>query len=876
MNCPSCQADNAPGVETCFTCGAPLSAIRQGSVVANRYEIRRLIGKGGMGIVYEAHDRWLDEAVALKVLSLEQTGTPEAHKRFLAEIKLARKVTHPNVCRIHEYGEAEGGVSYISMELLEGKDLRQLLDERPLGLPTEEAFSAALQMAAGLWAIHEVGIIHRDLKTPNAMRDAKGVVKLMDFGIAKDLSKGGLTKTGEVMGTPEYMSPEQCRGEKLDQRSDIYALGIVIFEVFTGDVPFTGDNAMATLFKQVQEPVPFEGPLGSRLPPAVVPVLRKALAKAPADRYASVADLARDLRRGQELATAPAPEATGAAPLARPPAPPVAPAATGERRTQERLQLALDVRLCRLGSDGAILHEERTIADNISRHGARVMTAVPDLEVGDRAILKEVGGDFVAPAVVRHHFVAPDNIPRVGLEFSGVEAPDRLVATEEQRQTLRASRVTFSAPVTTQPAAAPAARGSAGPATRAGKAASERRRHNRLGITVNLILTKLGPEGRVVKQERTIADNISRGGARILTSIPDLALGDAVVVKELEGDFEARGVVRNLVKGPDSIPRVGIEFLDHAAPDRLVLTDDQRAEQARTRPPVERQHPETPSGSQEPAPLTPEQMRAAVRQLFGDLKRNHFEVLGVTPEASTEEIGHAYRSLARRFHPDAVSDVRLSDVREQTSAIFIRVGEAWDVLRDPEQRARYERRLGLKRDRDPGVRRAPTPGTAPTPPTPQPRVPVAPPPRSAPPPAEAPAPTEEDAEHKAQRVAALLNRAKKHIAAAQYWDAIQLIEPVIEEIQGTRLSIPARILLARAVGKNPKWQKRAEQILLEVIGEEPRNVDAHVDLGSLYRSAGIESRARKMLTRALELSPGHPAASAELDALDKQTSRRGA
>ncbi|HET9317313.1 MAG TPA: serine/threonine-protein kinase, partial [Vicinamibacteria bacterium] len=229
--CPSCQAPNDDAAETCFTCGNVLAAtLRLGSVVAGRYEIQQQLGKGGMGVVYRAHDKLLDEQVAIKVLRPEVARDAEISKRFQSEIKLARRVSHKNVCRIHEYGE-DRGLRYISMEYMQGVDLRQILRERG-GLPPDEAYATALQLADGLHAIHEVGVIHRDLKTPNIMIDSSGQVRLMDFGIAKQSGGTGATLSGTAMGmivgTPEYMSPEQGRGEKVDFRSDVYALGVVI------------------------------------------------------------------------------------------------------------------------------------------------------------------------------------------------------------------------------------------------------------------------------------------------------------------------------------------------------------------------------------------------------------------------------------------------------------------------------------------------------------------------------------------------------------------------------------------------------------------------------------------------------------------------
>jgi eukaryotic-like serine/threonine-protein kinase len=294
--CPSCQTDNDDSAESCFSCGQALTlTLRKGSVIAGRYEVRHPLGKGGMGMVYRAHDRLLDETVAIKVLRPEVARDAEMARRFQSEIKLARKVSHKNVCRIHEYGEDQG-LRYISMEYLEGVDLRQVLRQQG-GLPADETFAVSLQVADGLEAIHDVGVIHRDLKTPNIMRDDRGNVRLMDFGIAKEWGKGAtLTATGLVVGTPEYMSPEQARGEKVDFRSDIYALGIVVFEVFTGRVPFRADTPLATLLKQLQEPPPLDGPEAAGLPEAVKPVLRRALAKAPSERFSTIREMADALR----------------------------------------------------------------------------------------------------------------------------------------------------------------------------------------------------------------------------------------------------------------------------------------------------------------------------------------------------------------------------------------------------------------------------------------------------------------------------------------------------------------------------------------------------------------------------------------------------
>jgi serine/threonine-protein kinase len=270
-----------------------------------------------MGMVFKAHDRVLDEIVALKTLRWDVAREPDVARRFQAETKLARKVRHRNVCGIHEYGDANG-LRYIAMELVDGIDLRRLLKEGAEGgpLPTEEAFDMTLQIARGLEAIHKAGVIHRDLKTPNIMRDSKGVIRLMDFGIAKQ-SGSETTLGGQVVGTPEYMSPEQARGHKVSFRSDIYALGVVVFEIFTGRVPFSAETPIATILKQLHDPPPLDGPIAAPIPRPVIPVLRRALQKLPGDRYASAHEMLEALEEARETWRKPAaPASAEASPLA--------------------------------------------------------------------------------------------------------------------------------------------------------------------------------------------------------------------------------------------------------------------------------------------------------------------------------------------------------------------------------------------------------------------------------------------------------------------------------------------------------------------------------------------------------------------------------
>lgn len=221
--------------------------LTRGMLFAGRYEIIEELGSGGMGKVYRVRDTKIDEEMALKLLNPEIASYEIMIERFRNELKLARKITHQNVCRMHDFHEEEG-TPFITMEYVAGDDLKSRIQKEGK-IPIEEALNIAKQAIVGLAEAHGLGVVHRDLKAQNIMLDKEGNAKIMDFGIARSVEAPGVTTTGTIIGTPDYFSPGQAEGEEADQRADIYSLGIIMYEMVTGSVPFKGDTALSVAIK---------------------------------------------------------------------------------------------------------------------------------------------------------------------------------------------------------------------------------------------------------------------------------------------------------------------------------------------------------------------------------------------------------------------------------------------------------------------------------------------------------------------------------------------------------------------------------------------------------------------------------------------------
>jgi serine/threonine protein kinase/tetratricopeptide (TPR) repeat protein len=264
-----------------------------GDVLGGRYEILQLLGEGGMGAVYKAADRELDTFVALKVIRPELASDPSILARFKQELLLAHQVTHRNVIRIYDLGEAQG-VKFITMEFIEGKDLRSLIREKRKFTP-EEAVDVIQQVCQALQAAHSVNVIHRDLKPQNIMRDGSGRILVMDFGLARTVAGEGMTQTGALVGTMEYMSPEQALGKDLDQRSDLFALGLILYEMLTGKTPFQAESALASLIKRTQERAKPVSDIDDQIPGALSGIVSKCLERDLDQRYHSASDILSDL-----------------------------------------------------------------------------------------------------------------------------------------------------------------------------------------------------------------------------------------------------------------------------------------------------------------------------------------------------------------------------------------------------------------------------------------------------------------------------------------------------------------------------------------------------------------------------------------------------
>jgi serine/threonine protein kinase/tetratricopeptide (TPR) repeat protein len=316
MNCPHCSTANPDTAVSCSHCGTPMpagdsdtleivdtAALSPGSDLGPRYHIEALLGQGGMGRVYKAYDKDLDRTVAIKVVRQGMMGDASALKRFKQELLLASKISHKNILRIHDMGEV-GDVKFISMAYVEGQDLHQILIEAPK-MPLERVLKFATQLAEALAAAHAEGVVHRDLKPQNILVNKDSQIFVSDFGLAKSFEKDavGMTRTGAFLGTPRYMAPEQVEGKPVDQRTDLYAYGLILYQMVTGDVPFTGDSTLKVMYQRIQEKPKNPKLANPELPNWVARIIMRCLEKDPEMRYQSAYEILADLQGSKSSST---------------------------------------------------------------------------------------------------------------------------------------------------------------------------------------------------------------------------------------------------------------------------------------------------------------------------------------------------------------------------------------------------------------------------------------------------------------------------------------------------------------------------------------------------------------------------------------------
>jgi len=313
MKCPKCQAENTSDSRFCKKCASPLPSsleigisqtetletsreeLTTGSTFAGRYQIIEELGQGGMGKVYKAFDKEVNVRVALKLVKPEIAADKSTIERFRNELKVAREISHKNICRMHDLGR-EAGTYFITMEYVSGEDLRSFI-RRARRLDIGTAISIAKQVCEGLSEAHRLGVVHRDLKPGNIMIDKEGNAKIMDFGIARSLKGKGITGTGVMIGTPEYMSPEQVEGKEADQRSDLYALGVILYEMVTGRVPFEGDTPLSIAVKHKSEIAKDPRELNAQLPEELSRLILRCLEKDQEKRFQSATDVFAELEK---------------------------------------------------------------------------------------------------------------------------------------------------------------------------------------------------------------------------------------------------------------------------------------------------------------------------------------------------------------------------------------------------------------------------------------------------------------------------------------------------------------------------------------------------------------------------------------------------
>ena len=896
-----------------------------------KYEIVSRVGRGAMGVVYHARDPMLERDVALKVMLPQIAGDPDQKGRFEREARAVAKIVHPNVLTVFDLGYHHDGSPYIAMELLKGQDLLHTLRHKP-ALPLERKIDIVIQLLDGLACAHQAGIVHRDVKPANVFLTVDGTVKIMDFGVAR-FTMSSTTGTGAVMGTADYMSPEQVQGAKVDGRTDLWSVGCVLYQLLTGHRPFTGESLMTVFYKITHTDPAMELPAGPEFQ-ALVPIVLKSLARNAEERYQSAAEFASELRAFRKAHALLAPEVVAAAPVPAPAVEPAPPAADRPKPPPIDLLEALAGEARAAAATPPTIGLSRppavspapevatpavplppAMAPPVPAVEARAPTPDPtplfqmmrDIYVRAKSghlhfthgterrslyfvrglILygtSDVEGEHLGNTLVRYGLMSQEDLERATpavlrdrkrlgqvmqelgiLDKPGLDEAIALHVRDLLFTMLDRGAVSFGFEEMPEDDSQTALVAQIRPGQMILEAARRLQ----------------APE--VMKQVLGDLDRPLSMSSHPLLGVQKLTLSpiDGFLLSRIDGVMTAREIFQITPLPEEDTERSLFALLCTGTVEYVPRTATWRARaaaaaQTGSQPDAPAPPPAPPDApAPEPAPgpsptsksdagrsLKEETEREEARQVtearrreildaFESLQgRDHFEVLGIERKANENEVKEAYFRLARRFHPDTPLDPALQDLRGKRENVFLRLGAAYETLRNPSSRAQYERMVDPR-----SPRRHPE----------APSAPPSAPPASREPSAEAESPAQAEGRHRKAAQKAIAD-ATKLVKEEKYWDAIQVLEPALPLLEGPS-RLKASVLIARAYLKNPNWIRQAESTLRGVLREKPDLAEAHVVLGQVYRATNLRSRALASYRKALELDPRNEEAQAEIAAL---------